>query len=169
MASRRRRAAIAVGATFAVTRQSVRAKAAWQVGAAALIVSPSHSTAGSLGAHYLSDIVGGALFGGLVASGALLIAGVVGARYRTSWSRRSSGAGPPSATRKRCAVIYNPAKVTDWVTFRRHVDYELDVRGWRRRSGWRPLPTIPGARWPRRRWPNRSTWCSAPAATARSA
>jgi diacylglycerol kinase (ATP) len=38
----------------------------------------------------------------------------------------------PEPNRKRCAVIYNPAKVTDWVTFRRHVDYELASRGWDR-------------------------------------
>jgi diacylglycerol kinase (ATP) len=29
-------------------------------------------------------------------------------------------------------VIYNPTKVTDWVTFRRHVEYELKTRGWQR-------------------------------------
>ena len=32
----------------------------------------------------------------------------------------------------RAAVIYNPAKVTDWITFRRHVEYELKSRGWDR-------------------------------------
>jgi hypothetical protein len=29
-------------------------------------------------------------------------------------------------------VIFNPSKVTDWVTFRRHVEYELRTRGWER-------------------------------------
>jgi diacylglycerol kinase (ATP) len=31
---------------------------------------------------------------------------------------------------RRAAVIYNPSKVVDWVTFRRHVEYELESRGW---------------------------------------
>ena len=29
-------------------------------------------------------------------------------------------------------MIFNPTKVTDWATFRRHVDYELKTRGWER-------------------------------------
>jgi YegS/Rv2252/BmrU family lipid kinase len=33
---------------------------------------------------------------------------------------------------RRAAVIYNPVKVTDWVTFRRHVEWELRSRGWER-------------------------------------
>ena len=38
---------------------------------------------------------------------------------------------------RRAAVIFNPSKVTDWITFRRHVEYELKSRGWDRapRSG----------------------------------
>ena len=54
-----------------------------------------------------------------------------------NWSARSSAAAPsptsqPVAPLRRAAVIFNPAKVTDWITFRRHVDYELKSRGWDR-------------------------------------
>ena len=46
---------------------------------------------------------------------------------------RREAAHPTAATdQKRCAVIYNPVKVTDWVVFRRHVEYELKTRGWAR-------------------------------------
>ena len=38
----------------------------------------------------------------------------------------------PDVPPPRAAVIFNPAKVTDWITFRRHVEYELKTRGWQR-------------------------------------
>ena len=47
-----------------------------------------------------------------------------------TWERgRCRGRGRPGPPR-RAAVIYNPSKVLDWVTFRRHVEYELESRGW---------------------------------------
>lgn len=118
---------LAVGATFAVTRQSFRGKAAWQLASLLLIVAVGVDR-WLLSAHYLSDLVGGVLFGALAGSVSLVSAGVavpvphelVGELVR----------GRPEPTRKRCAVIYNPAKVTDWITFRRHVEYELSSRGW---------------------------------------
>jgi diacylglycerol kinase (ATP) len=124
---------IAVGATFAVTRQSVRAKLSWQFGASAIVLAVAFDR-WITGAHYLSDIIGGLLFGALSASAALLVAGVsvpvphelVQELVRSRTPQR--GAEPL----QRCAVIYNPVKVTDWVTFRRHVDYELTTRGWDR-------------------------------------
>jgi diacylglycerol kinase (ATP) len=88
------------------------------------------------GAHYVTDIVGGALFGALAATVALLVAGVkvpiphelVGEIVRS----RAAAEDVPIAPLRRAAVIYNPAKVTDWITFRRHVEYELKSRGWER-------------------------------------
>ncbi len=53
----------------------------------------------------------------------------------------------PAERRRRAAVIYNPTKVTDWVTFRRHVEYELThPRLGPARCGWRPAPTTRAGR-----------------------
>jgi diacylglycerol kinase family enzyme len=83
-----------------------------------------------LGTHYITDIVGGALLGALVATVALLVAGVqVQVPYELA---RNKVTEPPSERQPRAAVIFNPTKVTDWVTFRRHVEYELTTRGWQR-------------------------------------
>ena len=98
--------------------------------------SPSPSIAGSPVAHYITDIVGGALCGALAATAALLAAGVmvpiphelVGEIVRSRAVTEEAAAVPA----KRAAVIFNPAKVTDWITFRRHVEYELKSRGWER-------------------------------------
>ena len=66
---------IAVGATFAVTRQPVRARILWQVGSGLLVLAVAFDR-WITGAHYISDIVGGALWGALAATIALLVAGV---------------------------------------------------------------------------------------------
>jgi diacylglycerol kinase (ATP) len=126
---------IAVGATFAVTRQSIRARIFWQVGSGLLVLAVAFDR-WLTGGHYVTDIVGGALLGALAATVALLVAGVkvpvphelVGEIVRS----RVSADEPPVAPLKRAAVIFNPAKVTDWITFRRHVEYELKSRGWDR-------------------------------------
>jgi diacylglycerol kinase (ATP) len=126
---------IAVGATFAVTRQSVRARSFWQVCSTLLVLAVAFDR-WITGAHYISDIVGGALFGALAATVALLTAGVkvpiphelVGEIVRSRTVVKEVPAVPPP----RAAVIFNPAKVTDWITFRRHVEYELKSRGWDR-------------------------------------
>jgi diacylglycerol kinase (ATP) len=124
---------IAVGAVFAVTRRSPRRKLAWQVGASVLVLAVAFDC-WLLGAHYFSDLVAGALFGALVAVAALIITGVtvpvtheiVQELVRDLQSRQE--AEQPQGAR--CAVIYNPTRVTDWPTFRRRVEYELRSRGW---------------------------------------
>jgi diacylglycerol kinase (ATP) len=126
---------IAVGATFAVTRQSVRARVLWQLGSGLLVLAVAFNR-WITGAHYVTDIVGGALYGALAATVALLIAGVkvpiphelVGEIVRS----RAIAEEPPAAQLRRAAVIFNPTRVTDWITFRRHVEYELKIRGWDR-------------------------------------
>jgi diacylglycerol kinase (ATP) len=126
---------IAVGATFAVTRQSFRARIFWHVGSGLLVLAVAVDR-WITGAHYISDIVGGALYGALAATVALLAAGVtvatphelVGEIVRSRAVAEETAAVPT----KRAAVIFNPTKVTDWITFRRHVDYELKSRGWER-------------------------------------
>ncbi len=128
-------ASIAVGATFAVTRRSVRAKLAWQTGASVLVLLVAVDR-WITGSHFISDVVGGALFGAMVAALSLIIAGVsVPAPHDIVQELvRARGPAPEvgDTPALRCAVIYNPAKVTDWVTFRRHVEYELKSRGWER-------------------------------------
>jgi diacylglycerol kinase family enzyme/membrane-associated phospholipid phosphatase len=126
---------IAVGATFAVTRQTVRARVLWQVGSGLLVLAVAFNR-WITGAHYVTDIVAGALFGAFAATTALLFAGVkvaaphelVGEIVRS----RAVVKEAPAASLRRAAVIFNPAKVTDWITFRRHVEYELKTRGWDR-------------------------------------
>ena len=126
---------IAVGATFAVTRQTVRARVLWQVGSGLLVLAVAFDR-WLVGGHYITDIVGGALWGALAATAALLVAGVsvpiphelVGEIVRG----RAVAEEIPAAPLRRAAVIFNPAKVTDWITFRRHVEYELKSRGWDR-------------------------------------
>jgi diacylglycerol kinase (ATP) len=126
---------IAIGATFAVTRQSVRARIFWQVGSGLLVLAVAFDR-WITGAHYISDIVAGALYGALAATVALLVAGVkvpvphelVGEIVRS----RTVPEVAPRVPSPRAAVIFNPAKVTDWITFRRHVEYELKTRGWDR-------------------------------------
>ena len=87
------------------------------------------------GAHWVTDLVGGALYGALVATGSLIAAGVhvpLPHDLVSDLVRARTIPPPPDGRRQRAAVIYNPAKVTDWVTFRRHVEWELKTRGWER-------------------------------------
>ena len=126
---------IAVGAVMAVTRQSARRRLLWSVGGGMIVLTVAVDR-WLTGSHYVSDIIGGALLGALVTSLALVVAGVeVPVPHELVSELVRSKASPPTGSRapsKRCAVIYNPARVTDWVTFRRHVEYELKTRGWQR-------------------------------------
>ena len=124
---------IAVGATFAVTRQTAPRRLLWGLAGGALVIAVGVDRWLS-GAHYVSDVVGGALLGAFVASLALILAGVkvpVPHELVTDLVRKAPPA-VPRAMQKRCAVIVNPARVTDWTTFRRHVEYEVKTRGWQR-------------------------------------
>ena len=124
---------IAVGATFAVTRQNALRRLLWGLIGGALVIAVAIDRWLS-GAHYVSDIVGGILLGALVASLSLLVAGVkvpVPHELVTDLVRGKAQATPP-VPQKRCAVIVNPARVTDWTTFRRHVEYQVKTRGWQR-------------------------------------
>ena len=83
---------IAVGATFAVTRQSVRARILWQVGSGLLVLAVAFDR-WITGAHYISDIVGGALYGRARSDGRPAWWPGSRCRFRTSSSARSSAAG----------------------------------------------------------------------------
>ncbi len=138
--------AIAVGATFAVTRQSLRARVIWLAGAGFLVIAVGVDR-WLTGAHYLTDIVGGALLGALVASVALIVAGVrvpVPSELVTELVRSRAPVVENATRPPRAAVIFNPSKVTDWITFRRHVEYELKSRGWERALWLETTPDDPG-------------------------
>ena len=70
-----------------------------------------------------------------MATGALLTAGVrvmIPHELVTEIVRSRVVEVPVEGPKFRAAVIYNPAKVRDVNTFRRHVEYELTSRGWDR-------------------------------------
>ena len=124
--------AVGVGATFAVSRRSVRSQFTWQLGAAAAVLVVALDR-WLLGAHFVTDLVAGLLLGGLAATLALIVAGVrvpvphdLVTEIVRSRAPQEDQAGPP----RRAAIIFNPSKVIDWVAFRRQVEYELERRGW---------------------------------------
>ena len=138
-------ATIAVGAAMAVTRQPVRKRFAWQVGAVAIVATVALDR-WITSAHWVSDIIGGLLFGSLVATVSLIVAGVhvpLPHDFVTEIVRARTPV-PDDHVPRRAAVIYNPAKVVDWVTFRRQVDYELRSRGWERTIFLETTPEDPG-------------------------
>ncbi len=135
-------ATLAVAVTTVVTRQSRTAALGWRIGGLVLVLAVALDR-WWMGAHYVSDLIGGFLWGGFAAALAMVICGVtvlppqVINRYR----RRKPAAadtgldadGEPQAVsvvQKRCAVVYNPSKIIDLSTFRRLVEFELSSRGW---------------------------------------
>nr|WP_294690621.1 diacylglycerol kinase family protein [uncultured Friedmanniella sp.] len=122
---------IGVGAVFAVTRRSVRARFLWQTGATAVVLVIAVDR-WLLGAHHVTDLVGGLLLGGLVGVGSLIVAGVRVPVPHDLVTEivRSRSHDEPDGPQRRAAIIFNPSKVVDWVTFRRQVEYELAERGW---------------------------------------
>lgn len=76
--------------------------------------------------HYVSDIIGGALLGATVLLVTLMAAGV-----HTVAESMGLVEEPAEYVDKQAAIIYNPAKVTDFDMFRKRVEYELRTRGWK--------------------------------------
>jgi diacylglycerol kinase (ATP) len=127
-------AGIVVGAVFAVTRQRLRARLLWGAGAGLLVIVVAIDR-WLLGAHFVSDIIGGTLLGGLVATLSLVVAGVqvpVPTELVTELVRAKTPTVDPANPKKRCAVIFNPIRIADIDVFKRHVNYELKSRGWHR-------------------------------------
>src|SRR5215212_5326171 len=143
---------IAVGATLAVTRQNALRRLLWGLLGGALVIAVALDLWLS-SAHYVSDIVGGALLGAFVASLSLLVAGVtvpVPHELVTDLVRGKAAQAVPRVPQKRCAVIVNPARVTDWTTFRRHVEYQVNTHGWLRSIGLETTEEDPGRAMARR-------------------
>ncbi|WP_432560080.1 diacylglycerol kinase family protein [Granulicoccus sp. GXG6511] len=113
-------------ASVLVTRQSRFARwLAWGLGAAAVVVVGLCRWV--LQAHWFSDLVGGVLLGAFVAATCLVVARVH-VLPDNPWELALPR--PVTQTGKQCVVIFNPTKVLDVTTFRRHVEYELRNRGW---------------------------------------
>lgn len=123
--------AIMIGAAVVVTRQElIRRLASRLVGV--LVIAVIALDRWVMNAHWLSDLIGGLLLGALVSALALVAAGV-----RVLPSNPLELALPQlrpepvtEGEPRRCAVIFNPTKVLDMTTFRRHVEYEAHRRGW---------------------------------------
>ena len=100
-----------------------------------------------MGAHFPSDLVGGILFGALVAVAALIVSGVTVPVTHEIVQEFVRDLQPqpvrPEHAGRRCAVIYNPIKITDWSTFRRRIEYELSSRGWQPPLWLETSPTDP--------------------------
>ncbi len=115
-------AALLTIATTTTTRQPHQVVFAWRVigtGAIALVVWNQWI----INAHRVSDIVGGFLLGSFAAASGLVLTGV---HMLPGLTTGRSDAGH----RRICAVIHNPTKVTDMSSFRRHVEWEVQQRGW---------------------------------------
>jgi diacylglycerol kinase family enzyme/membrane-associated phospholipid phosphatase len=130
---------IAVTAVLVVTRRRRVAQWRWALIGAAIVVVVAIDRL-ILAAHRLTDLIGGLFYGGAIAALALVIAGVSvlppftppGPRARIArTARRASALNDSETEPMRCAVIYNPARIGDWVGFRRAVEYEVRNRGWR--------------------------------------
>ncbi|MGD7788999.1 diacylglycerol kinase family protein [Propionibacteriaceae bacterium Y1700] len=125
-------AVIMVGATLTSTREPRRVRRLWMLGGAGIILLVAVDR-WLMSAHWFSDIVGGLLLGAAVAAVSLIIADVrILPRSWRDLAWMPTPAPIPAEVEKRCAVIYNPSKVQDWVTFRRHVEYELAKRSYSR-------------------------------------
>lgn len=118
-------AAVMVIATTTTTRQSPRTILLWRLAGVALVALVAFNR-WVMNAHWLSDIVGGLLWGALAAALAMVIAGVHIMPEPAVTLSTTEHLGP----RQRCAVIFNPSKVFDVATLRRHVGAELVDRDW---------------------------------------
>ncbi len=90
----------------------------WQIAGATLVALFAANLL-LMRAHHITDVVGGILLGGLVASVANLLTGVHAVRLR----RPTEGGG-------RAAIIYNPTKVVDQTVFKGLIEGRLAENGW---------------------------------------
>ncbi|MFT4215819.1 MAG: diacylglycerol kinase family protein [Micropruina sp.] len=120
-------AALVVIATTTTTKQPRPVIEFWRWLGLALILLMAFDR-WILQAHWVTDLVGGLLFGGFTASLALTVA-----KVHMQPERPTRAAALAAKTPKRCAIVVNPTKVPDWAAFRRHIETEC------RENGWTPL------------------------------
>ena len=111
-------------ATTTTTRQPRRIIELWRWLGIALIVLVSFDR-WLLHAHWITDLVGGLLWGGFAASLSLATARVHMQPERPTRASALSAKNP-----QRCAIVVNPTKIPDWAAFRRHVEYECTQHGY---------------------------------------
>lgn len=117
-------AALVVVATTTTTKQPRPQIEFWRWLGLALILLVA-TDRWLLHAHWVSDLVGGILFGGFTASLALSVA-----RVHMQPERPTRAAVLAARTPKRCAIVVNPTKIPDWAAFRRHVEVDCRENGW---------------------------------------
>lgn len=116
--------ALVIGSVVVTTRQPRRTVNLTSAGLG-LLVALIALDRWVLSAHWISDLVGSLL---LAAFSVALVLGLCGVRYLDPpWRTRRRASSPGE---REAAIIYNPAKVGDLVTFRQRVEYELSARGW---------------------------------------
>ncbi|MVA74828.1 phosphatase PAP2 family protein [Auraticoccus sp. F435] len=119
---------VTVSATLIHTRQARRVTASWRLLGTFLVLLVAVDR-WIMSAHWVTDVLGGLLWGVTATSLTLLAA-----RVRVIPPELDRLIRPPTesvtAPRRSCAVVYNPTKVTDWPSFRRRVGYELQRRGY---------------------------------------
>ncbi len=129
---------IAVTAILVVTRRPRSLQMRWNVAGAVILVLVGVDR-WLVAADRVSDLIGGLLWGSAAAALSLLISGVTVippfvVPVPLTRAARKAAADTAASTRasasKRCAVVYNPARISDWVGFRRSLEYELRTRGW---------------------------------------
>jgi diacylglycerol kinase family enzyme/membrane-associated phospholipid phosphatase len=118
-------AAMVVVMGTTTTHQSARVTWGWRVVSAAAIVAVALNR-WFMNAHWVTDLVGGALTGGTAAS---LVALLCRVRMLPAAPLRSS-AVVARPTGGLCAFIYNPERLNDEATARRIVTDTLARRGW---------------------------------------
>ncbi|MFT3971591.1 MAG: diacylglycerol kinase family protein [Micropruina sp.] len=117
-------AALVVIATTTTTKQPRMVVEFWRWVGLALIVLMALDR-WLLHAHWVSDIVGGILFGGFTASLALTVT-----RVHMQPERPTRAAVLAARDPRRCAIVVNPTKIPDWAAFRRHVEVDCREHGW---------------------------------------
>jgi YegS/Rv2252/BmrU family lipid kinase len=129
---------IAITAVLVVTRRRRVAQLTWALAGAVILVLIGLDR-WLLGTDHVSDLLGGVFYGAAAAALSLLLAGVsvippfvVPAPLVRSGRRggQVETESLPARSSRRCAVVYNPARINDWVGFRRSLEYELRTRGW---------------------------------------